>query len=174
MDVKELQGSPGSSETLDRTVGTPADFATVLIGIAEHSDLTLALRLDSVHEGVLATGTASAEVTGQCGRCLDPIGYPLTVDVVQLFSWPEKAEAGDADADEEEVRTVEEDLTVDLEPVLRDTMIPALPFTPVCREDCPGLCAQCGFRMEDDPEHAHEQIDPRFAELEKLKSQLES
>ena len=166
VDVKELKGKPGAQETLSRTVPAPADFATVLVGIPEASDLNVDLRLESVHEGVLLSGTASAEVAGECGRCLDPLSYPLTVDVMQLFVWEDEGE------DDDDTRAVSEDLSVDLEPVLRDLMVSALPFQPVCRENCPGLCSQCGFRMEDDPEHAHEQLDPRWAALSGLAAEL--
>lgn len=167
VDVKELKGKPGAQETLSGTVAAPADFATVLVGIPEASELNVDLRLESVHEGVLLSGAASAEVLGECGRCLDPLSYPLTVDVMQLFTWD-----GDIDEEAEDTRAVSDDLTVDVEPVLRDLMVSALPFQPVCRQDCPGLCSQCGFRMEDDPEHAHEQLDPRWAALSNLAAEL--
>lgn len=168
VDVKELKGKPGAQDTLSRTVPAPAEFATVLVGVPEASDLDLDLRLESVHEGVLLSGTASAEVVGECGRCLDPLSYPLTVDVMQLFTW----EANPGEDEDEDTSVVSDDLTVDIEPVLRDLMVSALPFQPVCRENCPGLCSQCGFRMEDDPEHAHEQLDPRWAALSGLAAEL--
>jgi uncharacterized protein len=52
--------------------------------------------------------------------------------------------------------------------VLRDVVVPALPFQPVCRDDCPGLCSQCGARLADDPEHEHDVVDPRWAALQGL------
>ena len=54
---------------------------------------------------------------------------------------------------------------VDLEPLLRDAVVLDLPLAPVCRDDCPGLCSQCGARLADDPEHHHDVIDPRWAAL---------
>ena len=57
---------------------------------------------------------------------------------------------------------------LDLEPVLRDAVVPALPFQPVCRPDCPGLCPQCGARLADEPDHGHEDVDPRWAALRDL------
>ncbi len=170
VNVKELRDSPGSSETVRRTADAPEGFGTPLVGIEEHSELDVELRFDSVHEGVLASGTAAGLVQGQCGRCLDAISFPLTVDVTQLFAWPENVQ--EAAEDEDETRAVDSDLTVNLEPVLRDLMVSALPFAPVCRDDCPGLCSQCGFRMEEDLEHEHEQLDPRWAELAGLAEQL--
>ena len=52
--------------------------------------------------------------------------------------------------------------------MLYDSLVPALPFQPVCRDDCPGLCSECGARLADDPAHAHESADPRWAELQSL------
>ena len=63
------------------------------------------------------------------------------------------------------------DETIDLEPMLRDAVITQLPFQPVCREDCQGLCAQCGARLEDDPGHHHEVLDPRWSALSGLLEQ---
>lgn len=168
VDAKELNGRPGTQQHLSRKAQVPADFAAVLVGFPEGGDLDLDLRLESVHEGVLLTGTASARVAGQCGRCLDEIGYPLTVDVMQLFVYPDRAESASGETESEDERVIGDGLIVDLEPVLRDLMVSALPFQPVCREDCPGLCPHCGFRMEEDLEHAHEQLDPRWAALADL------
>ena len=75
----------------------------------------------------------------------------------ELFAYPGKRPA--ADVDEDDVRELEGDL-IDLEPALRDAVVPALPFQPVCRDDCPGLCSECGARLADDPEHAHDVSTP--------------
>jgi len=55
--------------------------------------------------------------------------------------------------DEDELRELQDDL-VDLQPALRDAVVLALPFKPVCRDDCPGLCSECGARLADDPDLA--------------------
>ena len=61
---------------------------------------------------------------------------------------------------------------IDLEPDLRDALVLALPVNPVCREDCPGLCPECGEAWDDLPaDHSHQQVDSRWAALEKLKHQ---
>ena len=55
---------------------------------------------------------------------------------------------------------------IDLEPVLRDAAMLDLPFIPLCREDCAGLCPTCGVNLNDDPDHGHDEaIDPRWAGL---------
>ena len=57
---------------------------------------------------------------------------------------------------------------VDLEPLLRTAVVGELPFQPLCDEDCMGLCDQCGVRLEDEPEHHHEIVDPRWEALRGL------
>jgi uncharacterized protein len=151
--------------TLTEHVPAPSDLGVALIGVQEGSDIELDLRLEAVHEGILVSGTAFAEVKGECGRCLDPLAYDLEVNVQELFFY-EGVELSDEEDDEEQ-RRVEHDL-IDLEPVLRDAVVTMLPFQPVCREDCQGLCSICGVRLEDEPGHHHEDLDPRWAALAEL------
>jgi uncharacterized protein len=75
----------------------------------------------------------------------------------------------DHDPDEDDETSRLEDDLLDLEPLLRDEVVLALPFQPLCTEDCPGLCAECGARLANDPGHSHEApIDPRWAGLTQL------
>lgn len=146
---------------IERVVQAPADLGIDMIGVPQGSDLTLDLRLESVVEGVLVTGTAEAELTGQCARCLNPIKGEQSFDIQELYYWPGK----DADEDASFV----EDDQIDLDPALRDAVVLNLPFSPLCREDCSGLCPECGFNLNDDPDHDHgEPIDPRWETLAEL------
>jgi uncharacterized protein len=147
--------------TLTEHVPAPSDLGVALIGVQEGSDIELDLRLEAVHEGILVSGTVFAEVKGECGRCLDPLAYDLEVNVQELFFY-EGVELSDEEDDEEQ-RRVEHDL-IDLEPVLRDAVVTMLPFQPVCQ----GLCSICGVRLEDEPGHHHEDLDPRWAALAEL------
>jgi uncharacterized protein len=53
--------------------------------------------------------------------------------------------------------------------LLRDAVVLALPFQPLCQDDCPGLCVECGARLADDPGHQHDEpVDPRWAALQGL------
>jgi uncharacterized protein len=146
-----------------RNVQLPIGLGTDVIGIAAGSEVSLDVRLESVVEGVLASGTVSAPLTGQCARCLDPLGDRLEVELIELFAYPETAT--DASTAPDEVSRIVDDL-VDLEPVVRDAILLALPQAPLCREDCPGLCPECGGkRAELGTDHRHETIDPRWAAL---------
>jgi uncharacterized protein len=152
--------------TVTRTVPAPADIRGELIGALPGSDLVLDLRLESVSEGVLVSGTARVTLTGECARCLDPLTEELEVDIQQLFVYP--GNEIDEDDEDDEIGQLVDDY-IDLEPLLRDAVVLALPLAPVCREDCPGLCPDCGARLADvEPDHGHEQVDPRWAALRVL------
>ena len=149
----------------------PTGLGLDVIGIPPGDHIVLDVRLESVVEGVLVSGTVSATITGQCARCLETLTDSLEVELTELFAYPDTATDGTTDPDE--VSRVIDDL-VDLEPVIRDTVLLALPQAPLCREDCPGLCPECGGkRAELGPDHRHETIDPRRAALKaKLKQRL--
>ena len=170
LDTHELSRRAGTMRTHSMTVQAPSDLGTAVIGIPEGADLELDLRLESVMEGVLVSATVRGTVKGECSRCLDDISREITVDVTELFAYPEKAaasvEAGDTDVEDEE--SVLKDDMADLEPSLRDSVVTALPFQPLCREDCPGLCSECGARLADDPGHHHDVVDPRWSALQSM------
>jgi uncharacterized protein len=147
-----------------RTVPAPADLGTDVIAVPVGSDVDLDLRLESVVEGVLVSGTVTATAAGQCVRCLDDLERKVEVDVQQLYAYPGQVPQ---EAEDDETDELEGDL-IDFEPVLRDAVVLALPFQPVCREDCPGLCSECGVHLADHPGHRHDQVDPRWAVLQSL------
>ncbi|HST72913.1 MAG TPA: DUF177 domain-containing protein [Kocuria rosea] len=167
--VRDLEHRPGTMRTLDGVVPAPKNFGNALIGAPEGSDIDLNLRLESVHDGILVSGTAVVAIHGECSRCLDPIDYDLDVDVQELYLFDATTVGGETVEDDQMYEVQDE--TIDLEPMLRDAVITQLPFQPVCREDCQGLCAQCGARLEDDPEHHHEVLDPRWSALSGLLEQ---
>jgi uncharacterized protein len=166
LDITRVGRRPGVMGELVREAGAPGALGTDVIGVEEGSPLHLEVRMESVVEGILVTGSVRGRAVGACVRCLDPVVVPIDAPFQELFAYADRhvhhREVGDEDADEE--YRVEDGL-IDLEPVLRDTVVPALPFQPVCRGDCPGLCSECGVRLADDPEHRHDMFDPRWAAL---------
>ena len=167
LDTRELGRRPGSMRELERTVPAPADLGIEVLGVAEGAPVDLDLRLEAVMEGVLVTGTARATLTGECARCLEPIADEIDVRFQELFVYEDHARPVKATRTTRSARS--QDDLIDLEPLLRDAVVLALPFQPLCRDDCPGLCTECGARLADDPDHAHEAaIDPRWAALTEL------
>ena len=157
---------PGTMETLTEVLPAPADLGNTLIGVEEGSDIDLDIRMESVVDGILVTGSVVVDVHGECSLCLDPIDYEMSANIQELFVF-EKAPAGGPEDEVDEQYAVEDD-SIDLEPALRDAVILQLPFQPVCRDTCQGLCADCGARLEDDPGHHHEVLDPRWSALQGL------
>lgn len=149
----------GTEKSFELVVDAPADLGLDVFGVPEGSPIDLELRLEVVMEGVLGTGSASIHAVGECVRCLDELESDLVVDFAELYLYE--------DAGEDEL-ALEDDL-LDLEPVLRDAVVLALPHNPLCGPDCPGLCPDCGARLADDPEHTHgDAIDPRWSALTEL------
>lgn len=171
-DTRELARRPGAMVEVSREVPAPEDLGTDVIAVPVDTPVDLDLRLESVVEGVLVSGTASAAATGACVRCLDDVTYPVSADIQELFAYADRAKHHQdvaASDEDDDTRELDGDL-LDLEPVLRDSVVPTLPFKPVCRPDCPGLCSECGARLADDPDHHHDVLDPRWAALQGLAS----
>lgn len=172
LDTLELGRRPGQMAHVTRRLVLPEPLGTDVAAIPAGEPIELDLRMESVVEGVLLSGQVSAEAVGACVRCLDQVRIPVDVDFQELFAYADRAahhhEVGAED--DEDVYELDGDLA-DLEPVLRDAVVPALPFQPVCRPDCPGLCSECGAHLKDDPDHHHEVLDPRWAALAALASE---
>ena len=159
LDTRELGRRPGSQRTLRVEAPAPEDLGTDLLGVPAGALLDLRLRLESVMEGVLVSGQVLAPLAGECGRCLDPVVSTLEVDWQELYAYPE------SEATEDEAARLDGDY-LDLEPPLRDAVVLALPLTPLCRDDCPGLCVECGERLADgDCGHQQAAVDLRWTAL---------
>jgi uncharacterized protein len=142
----------------------------------------LDLYADGTH--VFAAGTFQGEVTVACSRCVEPVRIPidekLRVTFMPRHELPADAaeDAAGKDKDEgEDAEVAEEDLdlfpydgeVVDLEPLFREQFVLAVPFAPLCREDCKGLCPQCGIDRNTGTCSCEPPIDPRLAALKGLK-----
>jgi uncharacterized protein len=185
-DTRRLGRQAGAALTQTRTVPAPDDLRLELVRVPVDADVRLDLRFEAVTAGVLVTGTATAPVTGECARCLAPLASSVTASLTELYRYDDRRgrdrpgpygghsrrdghgrageeEAGEPDEDE---RRLDGDL-LDLEPAFRDAVVLALPMSPLCRDDCPGLCVQCGVPLaEAGPDHGHEDApDPRWAKL---------
>lgn len=181
LDTRELGRRPGAERIVRLTAPAPADLGIEVLGVPEGSPVTFDLRLEAVVEGVLVTGQAHARLVGDCVRCLDRIERDIDADFMELFVYDDTDSHGghaghrddrratrDEDPEDGETSRMHGDL-IDLEPLLRDAVVLALPFQPTCTEDCPGLCVECGARLADDPAHRHDApVDPRWAALQGL------
>lgn len=178
IDIHDLGRRAGSMVELHRVVPAPADLGVALARVPEGSDITLNLRLESVVEGVLVTATANTDVVCECARCLDRLVFHEEVDFIEMFRYPATnargARVSEDDEDlEDELPLLVEDDTIDLESPLRDALVLDLPISPLCSQDCAGLCPTCGIRLEGQPDHHHDSTDPRWAALAALSDTLD-
>lgn len=169
LDTRELGRRPGSQRERTLDVPAPADLGIEVLSVPEGSTVELDLRLEAVMDGVLVTGEAHADLEGECVRCLEPLEDQVDVTFQELYLYDDTRDAASVQQEgEDDVSMLDGDL-LDLEPVLRDAVVLALPFQPLCQDDCPGLCVECGARLADDPDHHHDApIDPRWAGLADL------
>jgi uncharacterized protein len=165
-DMRSLGRRPGSFRDETRTARVPEGLGSGLVLVPAGADVALDLRFEAVSEGVLVTGSAVAPVTGECARCLDPLTSAVEVGIQELYRY--LPDPGEDETDDEE-RFLDGD-RLDLEPAFRDAVVLALPLSPLCREDCPGLCAECGIKLADaGPLHGHDaDTDPRWGPLRQL------
>ncbi|CAO5164529.1 DUF177 domain-containing protein [Frankia sp. AiPs1] len=145
-------------------VDLPAGLGTEMVWIPAGAPAELDLRLESVIEGVLVSGTVNAPLQGECARCLEPLSDTAAVELRELFYYADRAtDVGD----DEDARVLVDD-HADIEPVVRDALVLTLPLSPLCRPDCAGLCVDCGARLDEVGDHTHERADPRWAALSTL------
>ncbi|MDM4762927.1 DUF177 domain-containing protein [Galbitalea sp. SE-J8] len=161
VNVRDLMRRPGDHREWSRDIAQPEGFGNAVIGVREGATVHLDVRLESLHEGILASVDAETVAEGECVRCLDPVTLPVEVEIQELFAYTEDEAFDYTVADE----------SVDLEPMVRDAVAMSLPFQPVCRPDCPGLDPETGERLADHPDRApREVLDPRWAALEGFRS----
>jgi uncharacterized protein len=171
IDTRELGSKPGTERTLDLTVQAPSKMGYDVFAVPEGSEIAVEFRLDVLMEGICVSGSFSAQAEGECVRCLEPVSTRVDSDFQEMYLFEAPAEEDEGD---EEDHVLEGD-SIDLEPVLLDAVVLALPHNPLCDPECPGLCPECGFRLADDPDHTHgEAIDPRWASLIQLAEQPQS
>jgi uncharacterized protein len=162
IDITRLGRRPGAMVTLRNTVPSPLCIGLDMIAIEPGAPLELDLRVESVSEGVLVTGTVTGPTVGECARCLTEVSGRVQVGLTELFAYPDSTT--EATTEEDEVGHIVDD-TIDLEQAIIDAVALDLPFAPVCRPDCPGLCPECGIQLAAEPGHHHDRIDPRWAKL---------
>jgi uncharacterized protein len=147
---------PGTSETIRLTVPAPTHYGEAVCVVAKGEPLEVDLLAESVHEGILVSGTVTTRATAECVRCLDPIEVAIEAPLQELFAYL---------ADEAYDYLVVQE-SIDLDQVVRDQVVVELPFQPVCQDDCPGLDPATGIKRETGSAQANTtRTDPRWAKL---------
>jgi uncharacterized protein len=158
IDVRDLVEHPGASRTVHLEEPVPG-LRTELAGVPEDSPIAGELTLESVVEGIYVHGSVEGRFAMRCARCLREFERSFDVKMTELFAAAPGPEDDYALAD---------DLTLDPEPMVRDAVVLEMPFSPLCRPDCKGLCEICGGDRNLGECPGHPQRDPRWAALDTL------
>ncbi len=134
--VAALRRVPGSRLPVEATL--PADGYFVSGSrIEDGSPIRVDLVLESAHEGIVVHGNVRAHWTGECRRCLDVAEGDLDLEIRELCV---------EGADDETTYPIRND-EIDLGEIVHDACILDLPLAPLCRDDCQGLCPECGANL---------------------------
>ena len=142
---------------------------------AGHGAADLDLYADTTH--AFAAGTFTGHVVVACSRCVNEMRIAIEETLRVTFMPPSEMPSDDDAASEDGAEVTEGDLDlfpfdgdkIDLEPLFREQFVLAIPYAPLCREDCKGLCAQCGIDLNTGTCACEKPIDPRLAALKGLK-----
>jgi len=148
-----------------------------LFALAESSHFEGELHLDSLEAGpddyrfngpvswevevtntgaaLLVAGTAKATGTCACARCLEDVTFDFLGDI-EAYLLIEGADASEFEDDDDapgddEFDTLPADHLVDLEPYIKAALVIDAPAQPLCRDDCAGLCPNCGANLNEGP-----------------------
>ena len=176
------EGGLSLDEKLSESFLTHALAEVKDTGFRPDGPATLHVRLQKTGSGVLLRGSTEVAVHTPCRRCLAdvhlrvPVSFTLNlVSQAALAHGKDGAEDGEADESGTfDLERADEELfdgkTIDLDPLVREQVLLALPMHAVCREDCKGLCSVCGGNLnETDCGCVTNRVDPRLAQLKNIK-----
>jgi len=159
INAAELLRRPGNERDVDLVV-EPTEIDLDNPNVPADAEVDIHLHLESLSDGIVVTGSVAVPWSGTCRRCLAPASGTATAEVHELYQHtvtdPDAFElAGDQ---------------LDLRPMVRELLLLEVPDTPLCREDCAGLCPQCGAdRNTVECGCAVAVTDPRWDSLSALK-----
>lgn len=158
IDIRDLLERPGSAKQVH--VDEPVDgLQTELAAVDTEAPIEGDLTLESVVEGIFVTGSVGGRMALRCARCLKEFESDFDVAMNELFV----REPGPEDD-----YVLADDLTLDPEPMVRDAVVLQMPFSPLCKPDCRGLCARCGGDRNLGECTCGPDVDPRWSALEAL------
>ena len=160
LGTAELRHRPGTRKPIRQELSLDG-LATSVAQVPPGTPLALDLLAEAQGDDIIVTGTITAPWEGACRRCLEQAAGVVEVPVQEVFQ-PEATEG--------ETYPVDGD-RIDLEPLVREAVLPALPLAPLCRQDCEGPVPEAWVGEEDPDldEQGERPPDPRWAALDALR-----
>ena len=113
-------------------------------------------------QGILLQADLHGDIGLECVRCLTDFQQSLHFDLTELYAFSQRYVTDSG-------LLMPESGFIDLAPVLREYILLEIPISPLCRQDCKGLCPICGNNLNESTcNHEDESVDPRLASLKKL------
>ncbi len=137
------------------------------VGVTPRAPLQVRLEAQQVGPDVVVRGSIRGRFEQACTRCLEPVEVELDEELGRLYR------AGDVDEAEEseDVLALPRDAELDLSAPIREQVLVSVPQYAYCREDCRGLCPQCGTNLnESECDCTTDEMDERWAPLRQLQS----
>jgi DUF177 domain-containing protein len=160
-----LKAQVGATQTVELDSTDELNLEDESVKLA--APLSGRLRMRRTNQGILVDGPIEAKVEVNCVRCLEPFVLPLsfdleeqfypTIDVITGLSLP--------GSEDELIFPIDQNHQLDLREALRQNLLLALPMQPICKEDCAGLCAQCGKNLNEGPCNCQPPVDERLSVL---------
>lgn len=163
VSVTEIRRRPGSRMPVERTLVADG-LGLTDVAIPDGAEIAFTGELESIHEGVVLTGSAEVPWTGECRRCLKDLSGSAAIEIREVYETkPTDGETWPLERDH-----------IDLGPLLHDIALLALPLAPLCTDDCLGPAPEVfpatiegepvpGEELEEEPAR-----DPRWAALDDL------
>ena len=163
------------SQLLKSSIGKTRDYTMSEIvdiaGDGSGHSVQGEVRLLRTHRGILAKGMLKTEPALTCSRCLTSFSFPLSLNIEEEYIPAVDVTSGAPlpSPEEPDTFTIDENHVLDLTEAIRQYTLLATPMKPLCRENCAGLCPNCGHNLNlgpcDCPAH---EVDPRWSELTKF------
>ncbi|MGH2738994.1 MAG: YceD family protein [Actinomycetota bacterium] len=160
LDVRDLS-EPGGARELRRRAPVEG-LSTELASVSTSLPVSAELLLESLVGGILASGAITGSMSCRCARCVKEFTKPFRVEVSELFV--SASSAATRDGDEYPIA----EGSIDLEPMIRDAVVLSMPFSPLCKPECLGICERCGGDRNLGACSCPPLTDPRWAVLETL------
>jgi uncharacterized protein len=160
INVSSLEGSPNSRRELSRS-GALADLQTSGAAVDPASEVSFSGFVDWIDgKRLVLTGTVNAPWSGECRRCAVTASGEVNAEVREIFEpTPTEGETYPLTGD-----------VIDIEPMIREAVMLELPVAPLCRDDCKGLCPECGVNHNEATCDCKVDVtDPRWAGLDMFK-----
>jgi uncharacterized protein len=162
---------PLTREWLAEALGPDSVFAPA----AEQGEGQFVAHLTRLDDVVHVRGRVHVQLEAVCSRCLAPVILPMDTPL-QVTAFPKGREPtalgdkGDGELTDDDMGvTTYENQEIDLARVVQDEVFLELPMTPLCSEDCAGLCRTCGHNLNEGPCNCAPSPDMRWSALGRIK-----